>query len=234
MPDFPAASAPRSLPNASAPRSLPNAFSTHSGLTVSPSRRRASLFCRTALAWICACVVLSLPPTALAGDLRNSASAPSNAAAKLRDLRPLAGTYRDRGLVSSNPSGRTTSLFSFLTGRYRPRASPGEWLELRPSADGTSLRWRLLGPAREVLEQGTLQPSVHFTLHADGLEMHAAPDRGSSTGNLGVGHTTLRRHLRSNTQGLVGQVSRSDVGLLFYLVPVATSSQQTMLWRRRR
>ena len=166
--------------------------------------------------------VMGSPPAALATPT-----------VRLTGLHQLAGLYEERSVDPQHP-GRHLSLFAFLTGQQRSRNAPGQEVELRPSPDGPTLLVRLLdGQGREVATASLRQPG-DFTLTETGLELHGRADRsGITSSNLGGGYSSQHRQIRSTAGALVGFTANQSVGLLFFVVPIATSSDNVVQWRRR-
>lgn len=183
---------------------------------------------------------LGLLALSLAACHSSGSGSPASANAKVvavYDLRQFAGVYRNRSTVDpARPQRKSASLYAYLTGQRRQfGGSAQDEVELRPAADGKSLVVRRLGPGRRVLAEQTLSRPAHFSLGPNGLELHLPSDRTKgTTGNLGAGFTSRKRRLQPTADGLAGQVSRSSVGLLFYVVPMSSSSEQIFLWRRAR
>ncbi len=157
-------------------------------------------------------------------------------AVKAPELRRFDGIYRDNGGFAG-PAGSAKSqlsLFAFATGRRRLPRVPAPRVEIRTSPDGRSLRLRQFGDGGQTLAEVVLHRDSDFRFEGDILEVgrSAAGVRGTS-GNLGAGVLEERSELRLDSGGgLLGRLSSRSAGLLFFVVPLATSSERSIRWQR--
>lgn len=125
-----------------------------------------------------------------------------------------------------------TDLFDFITGRRTANGMRGSQVEIRASKDGNALAVGLLDGQGSEIAATDLHRGLDFDLSSGALVVYG-PFAGDhvSSGNLGAG---VERHSAklyvSSTHDLLGTQSSSNVGLLFYCVPMAMGGKDWILW----
>ncbi|HXR49206.1 MAG TPA: hypothetical protein VN784_17370 [Candidatus Limnocylindrales bacterium] len=127
-----------------------------------------------------------------------------------------------------------TDLFDFISGRRTANGMRGSQVEIRTSKDGSALDVRLLDGQGSEIAATNLHRGSDFDLSSGALALYG-PFSGNhgSSGNLGTGveHHSARLYV-SSTHDLLGTQSSSNVGLLFYCVPMAMGGKDWILWPR--
>jgi hypothetical protein len=133
---------------------------------------------------------------------------------------------------TGQPSDESTQLFDFLTGRDHMHGKDGKQVGIRSSLDESVLHVRLLDERELEIDSADLQRSSDFDLSKGFLHLRG-PFSGThgESSNLGTDISGESSQLYVSSAGdLLGRKSESEVGLLFYFVPVATSEKNCMMW----
>ncbi len=151
------------------------------------------------------------------------------------EIRQFEGVFRNESLLAATGAThrRGSSLFAFLGGTRRIAPGPGERVEIRISPEGT-LRVRLLDSQHHEISAVSLERKKGFSFAAGRLQLQGRRSGGrADAGNLGVGVSYRHSELQLSAAGsLLGREAQGSAGLLFYFVPLATSSEQAMQWLR--
>lgn len=152
------------------------------------------------------------------------------------DTKQFDGVFKNQNVnATAYRSGvPVTDLFDFMTGRRTANSMRGTQVEIRASEDGGALDVRLLDGQGLEIAATDLRRGSDFDLSSGALAIYG-PFSGyhRSSGNLGTGVEHHRAKLYvSSTRDLLGTQSSSNVGLLFYFVPMAMGGQDWILWPR--
>lgn len=151
-----------------------------------------------------------------------------------KDLQQFEGVYRNHSLEASCDKHLEggTQLFDFLTGQGHSHGTNGERVEVRSAQDGSSLCVRLFDQENRQIESATLQRGTAFAF-SDGALVLYGPLSGlrNNSGNFGPNAQYQRDKLSlASTGGLLGHERQDEVGLLFDVIPVASTSGKSMFW----
>lgn len=152
------------------------------------------------------------------------------------DLKQFEGVFKNQNAnATTYRSGiPITDLFDFVTSRRTTNGIRGNQVEISASKDGKALAVRLLDGQGLEIAATDLHRGSDFDLSSGVLILYGpfSAAHGSS-GNLGAGveYHSAGLYVSSN-HDLIGTQSSSNVGLLFYFVPMVMGGEDWIIWPR--
>jgi hypothetical protein len=146
------------------------------------------------------------------------------------------GVFSNRSvdIETGAPSDKGRQLFDFLTGCGHQHGKQGVYVAIDSSPVDDSIYVRLLDEHKLEIDSAVLAIDVAYVVRK-GFLMLYGPFSGTHAKSTNMGYGIDRKSSQlylTEAGALLGRQGEVETGLLFCVVPVFTSSKDSMLWRR--